>query len=90
MQRGSTVTGELHLKAHNRQSYDIFLTLTAPSEQPNGEPQQVGLASQQCVCVVCRQCTLSARWLLYCSNSSGLLPHTQACAMYCRPAASMI
>eukprot|EP00891_Asterochloris_glomerata_P005667 jgi/Astpho2/5667/e_gw1.00079.85.1_t len=40
MQRGSTVTGELHLKAHNRQSYDIFLTLTAPSEQPNGEPQQ--------------------------------------------------
>ena len=79
MQRGSIVTGELHLKAHNRQSYDIFLTLTAPPEQPDGEPQKVGPTSQQDVCVVCMQCTLSTAWLLCCSNSLGLLPHTQAC-----------
>lgn len=36
---GARVTGMLHLVAHNRQSYDIYLTLTAPPLQP-GFPQQ--------------------------------------------------
>ncbi|GLC53802.1 hypothetical protein PLESTB_000788800, partial [Pleodorina starrii] len=33
------ITGRLHLVAHARQSYDIFLTLTAPPLQPGGPPQ---------------------------------------------------
>lgn len=37
---GTVVTGELRLKAHARQSYDMTLTLTGPS-LGQGLPQQV-------------------------------------------------
>ncbi|EFJ40511.1 hypothetical protein VOLCADRAFT_69442, partial [Volvox carteri f. nagariensis] len=33
------ITGQLHLVAHARQSYDIYLTLTAPPLQPGQPPQ---------------------------------------------------
>uniref|UniRef100_A0A061S8C2 type I protein arginine methyltransferase n=2 Tax=Tetraselmis sp. GSL018 TaxID=582737 RepID=A0A061S8C2_9CHLO len=36
---GSRITGKLRLKAHPRQSYDIFLTLRAPPFRPGGEEQ---------------------------------------------------
>ena len=39
-QPGATVSGELRLKAHNRQSYDVHLTLRAPALQPGGEEQE--------------------------------------------------
>lgn len=35
------VTGMLHLVAHERQSYDVYLILTAPPLQPGFPPQQV-------------------------------------------------
>lgn len=43
VQQGQTITGELRLAAHNRQSYDVFVTLTAPPLHPGQPPQQVHL-----------------------------------------------
>lgn len=40
-QPGATVSGELRLEAHNRQSYDVHVTLRAPPLAPGG-PEQVG------------------------------------------------
>lgn len=40
-QPGVTVSGELRLEAHNRQSYDVHVTLRAPPLAPGG-PEQVG------------------------------------------------
>ena len=40
-QPGATVGGELRLVAHNRQSYDVHVTLRAPPLVPGGE-EQVG------------------------------------------------
>lgn len=41
---GGTVSGELRLEAHERQSYDVHLTLQVPSVAKGQPPQQV------CVC----------------------------------------
>lgn len=41
VQQGQTITGELRLAAHNRQSYDVFVTLSAPPLHPGQPPQQV-------------------------------------------------
>ena len=38
-QAGATVGGELSLRAHSRQSYDLHLTLSAPPLSPGGAPQ---------------------------------------------------
>lgn len=43
VQQGQVITGELRLAAHNRQSYDVFVTLTAPPLHPGQPPQQVHL-----------------------------------------------
>ncbi|KAL3142539.1 hypothetical protein ABBQ38_002861 [Trebouxia sp. C0009 RCD-2024] len=40
VQQGQVITGELRLAAHNRQSYDVFVTLTAPPLHPGQPPQQ--------------------------------------------------
>lgn len=42
MTAGESITGELRLKAHQRQSYDIFLTLIGPPLAPGHPPQRVG------------------------------------------------
>ena len=41
VQQGQIITGELRLAAHNRQSYDVFVTLSAPPLHPGQPPQQV-------------------------------------------------
>lgn len=41
IQQGQAITGELRLAAHNRQSYDVFVTLSAPPLHPGQPPQQV-------------------------------------------------
>lgn len=41
LQQGQTVTGELRLAAHSRQSYDVFVTLSAPPLHPGLPAQQV-------------------------------------------------
>ena len=38
---GQAVRGSLRCTAHNQQSYDLHLTLTAPPLTPGGPPQQV-------------------------------------------------
>lgn len=38
---GATVSGELRLIAHNRQSYDVHVTLQAPALTPGGPVQEV-------------------------------------------------
>ena len=38
---GDSITGELRLKAHPRQSYDVFLHLTGPPLAPGRPPQTV-------------------------------------------------
>ena len=38
---GATVSGELRLIAHNRQSYDVHVTLQAPPLTPGGAVQEV-------------------------------------------------
>lgn len=43
VQQGQVITGELRLAAHNRQSYDVFVTLNAPPLHPGQVPQQVCL-----------------------------------------------
>lgn len=45
VQQGQVITGELRLAAHNRQSYDVFVTLTAPPLHPGQPPQQVLLSA---------------------------------------------
>lgn len=42
-QPGSKIEGELRLVAHNRQSYDVFVSLTGPPLHPGQLPQQVSL-----------------------------------------------
>lgn len=44
VQQGQVITGELRLAAHNRQSYDVFVTLSAPPLHPGQPPQQVPIA----------------------------------------------
>ncbi len=41
-QPGATVSGELRLEAHNRQSYDVHVTLRAPPLAPGGPEQASG------------------------------------------------
>ena len=41
VQQGQVITGELRLAAHNRQSYDVFVDLTAPALHPGQLPQKV-------------------------------------------------
>lgn len=40
VQPGQVITGELRLAAHNRQSYDVFVNLTAPPLHPGQLPQK--------------------------------------------------
>ncbi len=40
---GCTLRGTLRLEAHSRQSYDVFVTLTAPPLEPGGLPQVRGV-----------------------------------------------
>ncbi len=47
VQQGQVITGELRLAAHNRQSYDVFVDLTAPPLHPGQLPQKV-LPSTTC------------------------------------------
>ena len=47
VQPGQVITGELRLAAHNRQSYDVFVNLTAPPLHPGQLPQKV-LPSTPC------------------------------------------
>ncbi len=47
VQQGQVMTGELRLAAHNRQSYDVFVNLTAPPLHPGQLPQKV-LPSTPC------------------------------------------
>ncbi len=52
VQPGQSITGELRLAAHNRQSYDVFVDLTAPPLHPGQLPQQVlHCAVAACYCV---------------------------------------
>ena len=44
VQPGHVIIGELRLAAHNRQSYDVFVTLNAPPLHPGQPPQQVHLS----------------------------------------------
>ena len=51
LRAGESVRGSLRLVAHNQQSYDLHLSLSAPPLAEGGPPQQVGsclLASQFC------------------------------------------
>ena len=41
LRTGQAVKGSLRLVAHNQQSYDLHLTLTAPPLTQGGPPQQV-------------------------------------------------
>lgn len=41
VQQGQVITGQLRLAAHNRQSYDVFVDLTAPPLHPGQLPQKV-------------------------------------------------
>ena len=43
LKAGQAVQGSLRLAAHNQQSYDLYLDLTAPPLTPGADPQQVGL-----------------------------------------------
>jgi len=47
VQPGHVITGQLRLAAHNRQSYDVFVDLTAPPLHPGQLPQKV-LPSTPC------------------------------------------
>jgi len=47
VQQGQVITGQLRLAAHNRQSYDVFVDLTAPPLHPGQLPQKV-LPSTAC------------------------------------------
>lgn len=54
VQAGATVTGELRLVAHERQSYDIHVTLQAPGLQADAPAQAVSVAgSHPLVCWAC-------------------------------------
>lgn len=41
VQQGQVISGQLRLVAHNRQSYDVFVDLTAPPLHPGQLPQKV-------------------------------------------------
>ena len=55
---GESITGELRLKAHERQSYDIFLTLIGPPLAPGHPPQRVGNYASTSLDFCSRQLTL--------------------------------
>lgn len=55
-QPGATVSGELRLVAHSRQSYDVHVTLRAPPLTPGGPPQARGWERRAFWCVeACRR-----------------------------------
>ena len=71
VQQGQMVTGELRLAAHNRQSYDVFVTLTGPPLHPGSPPQQVLTMCHFCSISVFGECLLaSPSALLFNPNSS--------------------
>ena len=59
VQQGQVITGQLRLSAHNRQSYDVFLDLTAPPLHPGQLPQKV-LPSTPCAKEKKRLCLLAS------------------------------
>ena len=51
-QPGATLSGEMRLLAHNRQSYDVHITLRAPPVVPGGTVQVSSLRWRKLSCVM--------------------------------------